>query len=159
MEKYKEDKQTLETELKKIKFNINMYDEDGYSLLHWAAKNGYIECIEVLIIMGANLKIKTLVFCNCCCHNWQDGESVRSIANKNDQSSTERWLEITENNCSVFSSYFANSKDFFKAIEENNVAKVRKCLQDPNCKFYKNSHGMGGLHFACCYKAHSIISL
>ena len=70
MEKYREDKQTLENELRKIKFNVNMYDEDGYSLLHWAAKNGYIECIEVLITLGADIKIKTLVFCNCRCHNW-----------------------------------------------------------------------------------------
>ena len=41
-----------------LKDIINNLDEEGFSLLHWNAKDGNVETVQKLVDRGANLEIK-----------------------------------------------------------------------------------------------------
>ena len=47
--------------------------------------------------------------------------------------------------------FFVNydPKDFFNAITNGDKNKLKNCLMDPHAKYFRNLHGMTGLHIAC----------
>ena len=55
------DASRLEDLLKTKKVNLNAFDMNGFTILHWAAKCGYTHCIEVLMRYGADICLRTLV--------------------------------------------------------------------------------------------------
>ena len=52
----------VERFLEQNKLNINAYDEEGYALIHWAARMCHGPYIELLCKYGASLELPTLVF-------------------------------------------------------------------------------------------------
>lgn len=57
----KGDSTVLANALNKTKCNINAYDMQGYALIHWTARYGHTDCIQVLMEHGADITLPTLV--------------------------------------------------------------------------------------------------
>lgn len=62
MRREDDNKDEVERFLKQNRININAYDEEGYALIHWAARMCNGPYIELLCKYGASLELLTLVF-------------------------------------------------------------------------------------------------
>lgn len=62
MRREDDNRDEVERILKQNRININAYDDEGYALIHWAAKMGRGPYVELLCKYGASLELLTLVF-------------------------------------------------------------------------------------------------
>lgn len=142
------DAKKLEEALRSTKCNLNAFDTRGFAFIHWAACYGFTKCVEVLVRCGADITLQTLVSLADLFH-LKDERSAFDVAVDYEKKDTAEWIQFTASEVIVCFLVNCDPKDFFNAITNDDKSKLKNCLMDPHAKYFRNLHGMTGLHIAC----------
>lgn len=74
----------------------------GYALIHWTARYGHTDCIQVLMEHGADITLPTLVSLLPFVFYDQDNKTVYDIAVEFGNTATAEWVKFTMDEVSVW---------------------------------------------------------
>ena len=107
-----------------LKDFINNFDEEGFSLLHWNAKEGNAEIVQKLIHKGADIEIK----------DKENGSTPLLWAFQNGHTNVVKIL--LQNNANAFATSYSGKTALHFAVQSGEVELVELLVKKANPNIY-----------------------